>query len=258
MKKVLLASVATLALAAISTTASASVSGTLGGSYANDTSSSGADIWNIDGSLTGMFSGNWGAEVAGSYHNVSGGGSIDIWNIGGSVFWAGTKGRIAATVNYDDFSIPGSDLNFTTYGVGGEWWASPSITVAAKGGGTNASISGCSGCSANGGYAGAMLKGYIMPNLALSGSVDYFDISGGHETDETIRAEWLWSNTMPLSIYGGYQHIDSGLFFGASQDVVFVGLKFYFGGAGGASLVDRQRNGSLGYIGQPTLFWDQY
>jgi hypothetical protein len=66
MRKVLLASVASLALGvAFAGAASASdISGTLAGSYANDTSNSGGDLWNIDGALTGRFGGDWGLEAA--------------------------------------------------------------------------------------------------------------------------------------------------------------------------------------------------
>jgi len=259
MKKALLASVGALALcAALSTTASANVTGTLSGSYADDTNGGGSNLWNVDGSLTGMFGGNWGGEVAGGYHNISNA-SVDIWNIGGSVFWAGMQGRLAATVNYDDISVTGGDVHFTSYGVGGEWYAGPSFTVGLKGGGTSIDISGFSG-NATGGYAGGMLQGYVMPNLSLSGSVDYMGISGGHITSETARVEWLISQSTPVSVYGGYQHVDSSAFlFGtASQDIFFVGAKLYLNGPGGGTLVDRQRNGSLGWVSKSTLFWNQY
>jgi hypothetical protein len=260
MKNILLASVGALALCAVLPgAASADISGTLSGSYADDTNGGGDNIWNVSGSLTDTFAGNWGAEVAGGYHNLDSS-SADIWNVGGSLFWASMQGRLAATVNYDDISVTGGDVHFTSYGVGGEWYAGPSFTVGVKGGGTTVDISGFSG-NTSGGYAGGMLKGYLMPNLALSGSVDYVGISGGHLTSETARVEWLFSQSTPVSIYGGYQHVDSGSggFLGSSNDdIFFVGLKLYMNGSGGGTLVDRQRNGSLGYIAQPTLFWDQY
>jgi hypothetical protein len=256
MKKILLASVGALALcAALPSAASAGVSGTLSGSWADDTNGGGGNIWNVDGSLTGMFGSNWGAEVDGGYHNVDNAGA-DIWNIGGSLFWAGMQGRLAASVNYDDISISGGDVHFTSYGVGGEWYAGPSFTVAVKGGGTTVDVTGFSG-NTSGGYAGGMLQGYLMPNLSLSGSVDYMGISGGHITSETARVEWLFSQTTPVSVYGGYQHVDAG-FLGGNEDIFFVGAKLYLNGSGGGTLVDRQRNGSLGYISKSTLFWNQY
>jgi len=124
MRKVLLASVTSLALGvAFAGAASASdISGTLAGSYANDTSNSGGDLWNIDGALTGRFGGDWGLEAVGGYHSLDAGigSNLDIWNVGGSAFWASVNGRVAASSNYYSTSISGVDLHVTSYGAGGE------------------------------------------------------------------------------------------------------------------------------------------
>jgi hypothetical protein len=254
MKKYLLLSAGVLAIGlALSGSANAAVSGTLSGSYATGTDSNSADLWNINGTVTGMFAGNWGAEGTGGYHNLSDGfgDNLDIWNIGGSVFWAAQQGRIAATVNYYNTSIAGFDGHITTYGVGGEWYAAPNFTAAVKGGGDTADGD-LFGTSDSGGYAGGMLQWYAMPNLSLSGSVDYAEQFGGHVTSETAKIEWLFSETMPVSIYGGYEHADVGAGggFGAGGDAFFFGLKVYMNAAGGGTLVDRQRSGSLGYIAE--------
>jgi len=246
-KSLLLSSAAlVLGLTFAATAANASVSGTLGASYASDTDNSSGDLWNVNGSLTGMMGGDWGLEGTGGYHSISGSGSnLDIWNVGGSAFWQMTQGRLAASVNYFSTSSSGLDLNQTSYGVGGEWYAGSNFTVALKGGGQTISAY---GSDASGGYVGGMLKWYAMPNLALSGQVDYTEFSGTHYTSEGIQAEWMFSNTMPLSIYGGWQHQEiSG---GSSGNTFDVGLKFYFNNPTGGSLVDRQRSGSLGYIAQ--------
>jgi hypothetical protein len=254
MKKYLLLSAGVLALGlAFSGSANANVAGTLSGSYASDTNSGSGDLWNIDGSLTGMFAGNWGGEATGGYHNLSDGvgDSLDIWNVGGSVFWAAAQGRLAATVNYYSTNSFGADLNVTSYGVGGEWYGGPNFTVAVKGGGNtvNASAGGFGG-SDSGGYAGGMLQWYAMPNLSLSGAIDYSEFGGFNTTSETAKIEWLFSETMPISIYGGYEHADADAGgFGGGGDLFFVGLKLYMNDNGGA-LVDRQRSGSLGYIAE--------
>ena len=257
MKKSLLLSTAVLALGlASATAASAGVSGTLSSSYASDTNSDGADLWNINGSLTGMVSGNWGLEATGGYHSLSETGSdnLDIWNVGGSVFWAGMQGRLAATVNYYSTSTSGIDLDVTSYGAGGEWYAGPQFTIAVKGGGNTISSY---GSDASGGFVGGMLKWYVIPNLALSGSVDYNEYSGLHITSEAAQLEWMFSNSLPLSIYGGYTHDDfgtGGLFGASSTSNTFnVGVKFYFNNPTGGSLVDRQRSGSLGYISETSV-----
>jgi len=120
MRKVLLASAASLVFCgAFAGAASANgISGTLSGSYANDTSSNGGDLWNVDGTLTGRFGGDWGLEAVGGYHSLDAGigSNLDIWNVGGSAFWAGVNGRIAASINYYSTSVSGVDLHVTSYG----------------------------------------------------------------------------------------------------------------------------------------------
>jgi len=230
---------AALMATAVPMAAHAAVSANLSGSYANF-SNGGGDVWNIDGALSDTFSMNWGAEVNGGYHNASGNSG---GNFGGALFWQAPNFRVAASGNYLNFG----GFNLSNYGVGGEWFASSQFTVALRGGG----VSGNGGTS--GGYAGADLKFYIMPNLALNGGVDYIGISGGNITSEDIKAEWLVSQSTPVSIFGGYTHVDiSGG--GGSQDAFMVGLKIYTNDPAGGTLVDRQRDGNLGYIdGMPFL-----
>jgi len=231
--------------ALVATPASAGgIAATVGGSYANvDLGIGNVDVWGGNGALNGMFSDNWGAEGDLSYHNISGAGGTDIWSFGGNVFWRGMDTRIAGSVMYHDIS--GS--NATNYGVGAEWFASDNFTVAVKGGGI-------SGSGADGGYVGGDVKWYVMPNLALDGRVDYAD-QGGSITTETLQAEWLFSEDLPVAVYGGYQHVDVS---GGNGNVWFVGLRLYVNGDGGGTLVNRQRTGTLGYIAQSPIFIDQY
>lgn len=264
MKNILLASVGAVALCTALSTAAmadmADISGTLSGSYASDTNENGADLWNINGSLTGLFAPSWGAEVTGGYHSLSVDGideNLDIWNVGGSLFWNNVRGRLAGTVNYYSTSEFGVDLDTTTYGIGGEFYAAPNFTVAVKGGGQTVDLS-AGGLSddESGGYVGGMLQWYAMPNLSLSGAVDYAELAGSHVTSETIKAEWLFSETMPVSVYGGYEHADlgnGGFGLSGDGDLFFVGLKLYMNGANGGTLVERQRNGSLGYIAEAPI-----
>jgi len=79
-------------------------------------------------------------------------------------------------------------------------------------------------------------------------------LAGGHATTETAKLEWMFSNSMPLSVYGGYEHADAGSGgLGLGGNAFFVGLKFYFNNPTGGSLVDRQRSGSLGYISEAPI-----
>jgi hypothetical protein len=218
--------------------AHAAVSANVSGSYANF-SNGGGDVWNVDGALSDTFSSQWGGEVSGGYHNSAGdsGG-----NFGGALFWFDPSFRVAASGNY--LSLGGAHIS--NYGVGGEWFASSQFTVALRGGGISAN----SGTS--GGYVGGDVKFYFTPNIAVNGGVDYVDFSGLSLTSEDVKAEWLISQSFPVSIFGGYSHIDANG--GGNEDAFFVGIKIYTNDPAGGALVDRQRGGNLGYIdGMPYL-----
>jgi hypothetical protein len=217
------------------------VNGTIAGSYAHISAGGGsANVWGADGALEGMFSDDWGAEADGTYHNISNTG--DFWTLGANAFWQGSDARVAATYQYH--SISGA--NFNTYGAGAEWFAGPSFTLAAHGGGL-------SGSGASGGYVGGDIAWYAMPDLAINGSVDYLSIGSVNSTTESISGEWLFSEATPVSVYAGYQHSDFG---GANTNAWFVGVKLY-ANEGASTLVDRQRSGTLGYIAESPLFIDQ-
>ncbi|MBS0473254.1 MAG: hypothetical protein JSR60_19445 [Proteobacteria bacterium] len=216
----------------------AGIQANLSTSYTNITNSGGGDLWNIDGALGSSLGGSWGAEVTGGYHNSSG---TSSGNFGGAISWSGSDYRLAASGNY--LNLGG--FSIANYGVGGEWFASSQWTLGIRGGGVDGTG------SSSGGYVGGEVKFYATPNIVLNGGVDYIDISGASITSEDISAEWLVSQTTPISIFGGYQHTDAG---GANLDAFFVGLRIYTNDPAGSALVDRQRGGNLGYLdGMPYL-----
>src|ERR1700743_1703684 len=222
---------AILCLAA-SPAAATSFAGNLSGSYANF-SNGGGDAWSVDGAAAATLDGGWGGEATAGYHHLSVGGWADLGNVGGSLFWGDADVRIAANVNYLDLSL----FHLTTYGAGGEWYALPELTVSARGGGASGQF------GIDGGYVGGDVKWYPMPDLSLNAGVDYINLSGfDHVTSEDIRAEWLVSETTPISVYGGYGHAESS---GGSQDIFFIGIKIYTNDDGAKSLVERQRGGNL-------------
>lgn len=213
------------------------VDATLNGGYAN-LSNGGGDAYSIDGAVEMPFGGNWGAELTGGYHHLTIGGGVDLGNIGGSLYWRSGDFRIAGTVNYMDLSV----LHVTSYGVGGEWFASDNFTAALRGGGASGQF------GVDGGYFGGDLKYYFTPDIALNAGVDYINLAGfTHVTTEDVRGEWLISQEVPVSLYGGYAHAESPT--AGSQDAFFMGVKLYMHGDGATSLVARQRSGNLGYIG---------
>ena len=226
-------SIAVLLMAtAIPFAAHAEIAANLSGSYANFTNG-GGDLWNVDGAISDDFGGHWGGELTGGYHNDGGdsGGSF-----GGGLFWKNADFRAAISGNY--LSLSGAHIS--NYGVGAEWFANSQWTLAVRGGGANANA------GTSGGYAGGDVKFYILPDLAVNAGVDYIDFSGASFTAENVKAEWLISQSTPVSIYGGYTHVDVGG--SGSEDAFVVGIKIYLNDPAGGALVDRQRNGNLGYI----------
>ncbi len=222
----------------------ADVSGTIQGDYGHvDVSNAGgsADEWGGAGSA--RFSlGTWGlnAQVDGGYHQLSanGGGTVDDWDINGSLFWLGSMGRVGGAVGYNGIRISnGGSGNLTNYGAFGEWYAAPMFTVGVKGGG--ASLSNGGGTA---GYFGGEAVWYVIPDLDVNGTIDYVSFTGAHLTNYSANAEWLVSESTPVSIYGGYTRTEVP---GGSANTWMIGLKLYMNGNGSSTLVDRQRTGNV-------------
>ena len=253
----LLGGVCALALSAIPFTSAMAAApmpfaGTFSGDYSNLSCSgcSNANVWGLNGAgAFGFGSAPVGAEVTAGYHNLSGGGtSGDMWNIGGSVYWAPAFGRVGGTVNYNSLTSSGFNPTFTTYGGFGEFFAGNVITVGVKAGG----LSGGGDASGTGAYVGGALTGYVIPNLAVMGNIDYMeDNSGFHITNYGINAEFQVSEMVPLAIYGGYTntHFSGG---GPSVNQWTIGVRFYLSPTP-MTLVEHHRNGTLGWVSQVNL-----
>ncbi|MBI3678353.1 MAG: hypothetical protein HY243_17215 [Proteobacteria bacterium] len=242
----ILGAVSALALSAVPALAS-NFSGTLSGDYANVSGlGSSANIWGVSGSGVFDVASNWAIGLDAGYHNFNGSGfNTNLWNVSGNAFYRAANGRIGAVLGYDstDNGIFGS-FHTTNYGGGGEWFASNMFTLAAKGGGFSG------GFGLNGYYAGGAVTVYAMPDLGFSASYDYTSFGHGlHEDDWSVQGEWLVSEATPISVYGGYQGSTINLFGSTTANTWFVGLRLYTNGDGSMTLVDRQRNGTLGWTG---------
>jgi hypothetical protein len=216
--------------------ASAQVTGTLGGGYTRITDGGGADLYGLNGSLATALGQDWNLEGSASWHRAEPG-SADLWTAGGNLFLKTGFGRIAAGAIHGGLQAG----HTTSYGAGADWFYSDAITLSLKGGGyyTGAPRS-------ENGYVGLQGIYYVQPNLALSATFDYAGVTtGGDINSQKIKAEWQFSDTLPLSVYGGYQRYESA---GADLNAIFVGFKFYLDGA--SNLAGHHRTGSLGYIGQ--------
>jgi hypothetical protein len=200
-------------------------------------------LWNmsLQGEL-GYSSATFGDEGEG-FH------SSDLyWNL--SPFWRTDWGRVGAVFGENAHDYYGDFTPHTmNYGAYAEWYLSPNLTLAIKGGGwTEEYYSGISNNSD--GYVGGEAVWYVMPDIALTGTIDYtgypndYFFSDGEsfsETDYGIKAEWLVSETTPISIYASWvnQHVDH-----ETANTWTIGLKLYLNQGDASTLVDRQRSGS--------------
>jgi hypothetical protein len=249
-------------LAAANAAAPAGIAGTISGSYGQlscDGCAS-SDAWNVLGQLAFGLGGAFGAELDASYTSID---STNLFGFTGNVFWAPAFGRAGVNVSWQttefDFSTVTIDVNGLTYGAFGEFYIGQFLTVGAKVGGMSVDFDdGTVSDSQSGSYIGAVLTGYITPNFALHGDALFSGVSDFLGTPDdldntmfSVGAEFLVSQMIPISIFGSFQfgNIDFGSGGDLDTDKWIVGARFYFG-SGGPTLVEKHRNGTLGWIGQ--------
>ena len=209
--------------------------------------------WGVGGQgVMPIGSGNWAVQGDLAYNNQSLSGT-DIHTTNGviSAFYHDPMGmgRLGAAVGYGSLSLSGASLNTTSYGVFGDWYVRDAATVSARIGGLSTSGS---GSSDNRAYAGAQVVAYPMANLALSLTADYYQLGPINHTTGTLKGEWLVSQTTPISVFASVANTEVKAS-GVSDNIstYSAGLKFYFGG--GASLVERQRNGAESWATTPVV-----
>jgi hypothetical protein len=157
-----------------------------------------------------------------------------------------------------DFSSVTIDVDGLLYGAFGEFYVGQFLTIGAKVGGMTIDFDdGVVTESQSGSYIGAVVTGYITPNFALQGSALFSGVSeflGSPDdldnTAFTVGAEFLVSQMVPVSVFGNFT-FGSADFAGNDLDTDkwIIGARLYFGAAG-PTLVDKHRNGTLGWIGQ--------
>jgi hypothetical protein len=228
--------------------------GTLQTNYGmSDNSTSGSDTvhsWLIGGNIAGPLSdlANLNFQIGANYiHNWVDNGSREDWNFGGDAFWASDDGRVGVDVGYANFNKLG---HITNGGAIAEWYFGV-LTGMAKGGWLS---SGGSAFGGHGNYLGAGVAGYFMPDLAITGGVEWLDLVTGQgcrlcgrgdfrSTNWQAMAEFLWSEDIGLSVYGGYTYSDNKFGSFESHDNAWtIGLRWYMGAG---SLINHHRNGTL-------------
>jgi hypothetical protein len=227
--------------------ASDAQTGTFAAGYAFGLNDGQSDLYGFNATAEipfsdGQAANQFGLELLGGYHRPTDG-DLDIWNLGTALYGRSERGRAAASFSYNRVG----GLNVETIGLGGELFASSNLDLALRSGAVLWD-------GKNGGYIGGQGTWYLTPNIAFSGTVDYWS-AGYNQLSETFAAEWMPSDTVPFSIYTGYQHWNTR---GLSDSVIFVGARLYLSGTGQATLVERRHHDTNGFIARPPIADGQY
>jgi hypothetical protein len=227
------------------------VSAVFNGSFASRTDANDVGLYNV-GATASVPVFIPGLDVSGIegnilYHSIGRDGG-DAYNFGGSLYAGGTGGKVVATYNYHKDQSEIANL----FGVGGVWYVAPNFDLSVKGG---AIANG----DASGGYVGTEAKWFVSPDFAISADVNYLSFSP-NTTFGGVQAEWLVDESLPISVYGGYQRAKPSGDDAEMINVFYLGLKFYTntGAAKGSTLVARQHATTGGFITQSPIYYDQY
>ena len=244
-------------------TAPMGFAGAFGGDYAHVSESNGggsANAYGFNGSgAFGFGNMDLGGQLDFGYHSWDWSGSssnVNTWNVGGSAFWAPMMGRAGGTVTYSSSSVGGGvDINVTSYGAFGEYYASDAITLAARGGGWSMNVDLSPGSySDSGAYVGAALTGYVIPDFAIQAAIDYVGgINQGfgsdfNVTNFTIGGEYQFSESTPIALNATYSYTDVSCSGCGHASTWGIGLKYY---TSQGTLVDHHRNGTLNWVANP-------
>jgi hypothetical protein len=193
-----------------------------------------------------LFHSGFHFQLDGAYSNVSGDNSpaIKTWNVDAAPYYAWSFGRAGISVHYIGQQGGEGYIDDTLYDFGayGEWWAGSHFTLGVKSG----TITNGTG---SGSFVGGRLAAYLFPDLALSGIVEYEKTgSENSETDTTLEGEYLISESLPISVFGGYTLASPSGIGSTDVNLFFVGVKIYANGHNESTLVERQRSGTLGWL----------
>jgi hypothetical protein len=198
------------------------------------------------------------ANVDNSADRIPTKGLKDFWSYGGDIYWrdyAGSFGINANSSTASDLSalsIKATPYSYSvqTYGLFGQWFAEPYLTLEMKGGRFQGRVEGLYG------DGGVVL--YPYHDMALSLTADYANAQQVRKVvrDAVFTVEYLPVHDVPVSLYLGYDFAFENQLSHEQVSVLLVGLKAYLGGGGrGGTLVDYQRNGATNWDApNPTLF----
>jgi len=228
------------------------------------------DVDNLNVQVEGSYSHGWSNDynhfspnlcsppkTTGTPCAASYGDSREVWNFGFSPFLAYAGSRWGLNLNYETITHFG---HITNGGAFMEWYLSDQITVSAKGGYLH---TGGTPFGGHGHYLAAAGTYYFMPDLAVTASIDWQDVTTGGALANSanpafcrrscmldigsvffgLEGEWLASPDLGLSVFGSFTYSSDTVFKQDDNSTIWrVGLKYY---TGQGSLVERQRNGTV-------------
>lgn len=189
--------------------------------------------------------------------------SAETWHFGFSPFLAYPGSRWGINFDYETITHFG---HVTNGGLFMEWYLMDTITLSAK---TGYLSSGGTPIGGHGHYLAAGATFYPMPDIAVTGLVDWQDVTtGGASTlNQTIGSvafgpngclhcsldsagvyysldgEWLPNQDWGVAVYGRFTYAQRNIFKDESNETIWrVGVKYY---TGMGDLMNRHRNGTL-------------
>jgi|GEM_PF-1094764 len=166
---------------------------------------------------------------------------VDTWTSGGAVTWRDANYAVGFAGGYNSSRLLGISAGYGNYGLVGEYYAAPDLTLRLRGGGISGSFGPLSG---DGGYYGGGATYYVTPNLSLTADGAYNTISGLHWATFEVGPEYKPFDALPVSISASYTHDNINTYGRSlSSDGLMVRLAWHFGE--GNSLVEFDRNGPL-------------
>lgn len=138
-----------------------------------------------------------------------------------------------------------------SYGLFGQWFAEPFLTVEIKGDRFQG--------RAEGFYGSSAIILYPYHDMALTFAVDGAGDQRSHKDvrDGVATVEYLPAHDVPVSLYVGYDFAFASQLPHQQVSMLLLGIKAYLGGGGRAgTLVDYQRNGPTNWDAPSQTLFD--
>lgn len=226
----------------------ANLTGTVSIDYARiRTEGLGANSFGGNGSLLASFANpgvNVQLDVGGERLRVDGENSKG-WSGALDGFWRDSKGVFGVTAAH---GVPqwADGMHNTSYGVFGEWYFWPELTLRGNGGWSKLNAN---GESRSGGFVGLAAEYYFIPDLGFTLGGDYTSLKGQNIKSTHVATEYQLFRSFPLSLRASYDYQKFGQ---TNTSAYMFRLKYRFGGSG--ALVEMDRSGPVEWTGASPLF----